>query len=267
MLTKAGIELDKFEALRQESEAEIQAKIAQQIAEANAQSAAMRETVRREVENWRYAVEQLKTLTATAEPIQRILLDTALDVTTTPGTTPGLTVDSTQMAPGNNSAKFSLRSRGPDSTETVSFGFIWQNPSDKSAVVNVDGYFVFDGVCEAFSGGGIFNFSRTAMFVKARLNLQELWNQPPTSPIRQDADVLFVFANPSGLFEESDSVIRYLFRGFDLQYRQLVVPPQGHVRIEVSFVFDFNVSNGRVRFIFNEDGQVLTPGVLIGVLP
>jgi hypothetical protein len=272
ILTKNGIELDKFAALHQESEAEIQAKIAQQMAEVDAEAAAMRETVRREVENWRYTVEQLKTLTATAEPIQRILLDTAFDVTTTPGTTPGLTVDSTQRAPGNNSAKFSLRNNGPGATETVSFGFIWQNTSNRPAVVNVDGYFVFDGKCQALAfGGGIFSFSRTDLFVKARLKLQELWNQPPSSPMGQggqDADVLFVHADPGTvIFENTVSVIRYLFRGFDLQYRQLRVPPQGQLRIEVSFVFDFSATDGQVVFTFNKDGQVLTPGVLIGVLP
>jgi hypothetical protein len=152
----------------------------------------------------------------------------------------------------------------------VSFGFIWQNPSDRSAVVNVDGYFVFDGRCHAIAFGGIFAFSLSHMEVDARLNIQELWNQPPTSPIRQggqDAHVLTAHANPRGLLSEPDSVIRYLFRGFDLQYRQLYVPGHATVRIEVSFVFDFFTSNGQAAFLFNKDGQVLAPGVLIGVLP
>ena len=85
MLTTAGVERDAFEALHQESEAESEARIAQQMADADAQSAAMRGIVRSEIEHWRYTVEHLTTLAPTAAPIQRVLLDTAADVTATTG--------------------------------------------------------------------------------------------------------------------------------------------------------------------------------------
>ena len=268
ILTKAGVELDRFEALHQESEADIQARIEQQMAEADAESAAMRDTVRREVENWRKTVEHLKTLAPTAAPVQRFLLDTASDITATSG----LTVDSKQIAPTNNAAKFFFRTNGPGTTETLSFAFLWQNPSDRPAVVNVDGYLVLDGRCRATAFGNTFGgFNVCHMFVDARLDIHELWNQPPTSPIRQsgqDARALQVSANASDFFNDGEVVTRFLFRGFDLQYGQFVVPPHGTARIEVSCVVHCFVSNGQARFIFNnDDGRVLAPGVLIGVLP
>lgn len=267
MLTKAGVGRE-FEALHRESEVEIQARIAQQMAEADAQSAAMRGIVRSEVENWRYTVGHLKTLVPTATPIQRILLDTASDVTATPG----LSLDSTQIAPTNNSAKFFLlSSTDPGTTQTVSFGFTWENASDRSAVVNVDGYLVLDGRCQAVAFGGSFGGYRLChMFVDASLNIQELWNRPPTSPIRQggqDARALAITANAAGFFDDTEIVTRYLFRGFDLQYQQLVVPPHGTIRIDVSCTLICFHSDGEARFIFHNDGQVLVYGVLIGVLP
>jgi hypothetical protein len=269
MLAKAGIDQEEFDALHHESETAIQTRIAQQMAEADAQSAAMRETVRREVENWRYTVEQLKTLTATAEPIQRFLLDTASDITATPG----LSLDSTQIAPGNNSAKFFLRSVEEAREEAVSFGFTWQNTSDRSVVVNVDGYLVIDGRCQAIAyGGGIplFDLRTVLMTVDARLSLQELWNQPPTSPIfqsGQDAHALTVRAHSAGFFGPTDIVTRYLFRGFTLQYRPFLVPPHGTARFEVSCARGSVSWNGEARFIFRKDERVMSPGVLIGVLP
>jgi hypothetical protein len=197
MLANAGIDQEKFDALHQESETAIQARIAQQMAEADAQSAAMRGTVQRDVENWRHTVEYLKTLTATAEPIQRFLLDTASDVTATPG----LTLDSTVIAPTNNSAKFFLLSTPPGTDEAVSFGFTWENTSDRSAVVNVDGYLVLDGSCQAIAFGGVTEgFRLCHLFVDAHLNIQELWNQPPTTPIRQAGqDALALQADGSTL--------------------------------------------------------------------
>jgi hypothetical protein len=267
MLANAGIDHEKFDALHQESETAIQARIAQQMAEADAQSAAMRGTVQGDVENWRHTVECLKTLTATAEPIQRFLLDTASDVTATPG----LTLDSTVIAPTNNSAKFFLLSTPPGTDEAVSFGFTWENTSDRPAVVNVDGYLVLDGSCQAIAFGGVTEgFRLCHLFVDARLNIQELWNQPPTSPIRQagqDALALQASAIASGWFDPTKIVTRYLFRGFDLQYRQLVVPPHGTARIEVSCNPHAFCSEGEARFNFHKDGRVLAPGVLIGVLP
>jgi hypothetical protein len=267
MLTKAGVEGDRFEAIHRETEAEIQARIAQQMAEADAQSVAMRGIVRSDVENWRYTVGHLKALVLTATPTQRILLDTASDVTATPG----LSLDSTQIAPTNNSAKFFLlSSTDPGTTQAVSFGFTWENASDRSAVVNVDGYLVLDGRCQAVAFGGSFGGYRLChMFVDASLNIQELWNRPPTSPIRQggqDARALAITANAAGFFDDTEIVTRHLFRGFDLQYQQLVVPPHGTIRIDVSCTLICFHSDGEARFIFHNHGQVLVYGVLIGVL-
>jgi hypothetical protein len=132
-------------------------------------------------------------------------------------------LDSRQIAPADNSAKFQLRVTEPGTTQSVSFGYIWQNASDRSAVVNVDGYLVLDGRCQAIAFDGFFQgFRLCHLFVNASLDIQELWNQPPTSPIRQggqDARALRITAIDDGFFEDGESVIRYLFRGFDLQYR------------------------------------------------
>ena len=77
---------------------------------------------------------------------------------------------------------------------------------------------------------------------------------------------------PSPLTLAESSTTRKLLRGtcFEVStssIRQLVVPPDGAVRIEVSCTLTCLHSDGQARFIFNNDGQVLAYGVLIGVLP
>ena len=128
----------------------------------------------------------------------------------------------------------------------------------------------FDGKCQAVAFGDLVpGFRVCHVYMEGSLEIQELWNQPPTSPIRQggqDAVALDILANAGGIFEDTEIVTRYIFRGFDLQHRQLVVPPQGTARIEVTSDLDCFVRDGVGQFIFHNDGQVLVPGVLIGVL-
>jgi len=268
MLTNAGIERDQFEAL-QESEAERHARIAQCLAEADAQAAARQGTVRRDVENWRYTVERLNTLASPAAPVQLFLLETAADISATPG----LTLDATQIAPLNNSANLFLFSENEGRAEAVSFGFLWQNASDRYAVVHVDGYLVLDGTFQAIAYGGLhlpLDYRHCTVVVDASLNIQELWNQPPTSPVRQanqDWRMLTLEADASGWFDDTEMVTQDLYRGVTLQYTQLVLPPQGTARIEVSCVLTSTSREGQGRFIFRDFGrQVLGNGVLIGVL-
>ena len=214
----------------------------------------MRDTVRREVENWRKTVEHLKTLAPTAAPVQRFLLDTASDITATSG----LTVDSKRIAPTNHAAKFFFVRIGSGTTETLSFAFLWQNPSDRPAVVNVDGYLVLNGRCRATAFGNTFGGCQClphvrrcqARYPRAVESAADFSNKAerPGCPCAAS-----VTANASDFFNDGEVVTRFLFRGFDLQYGQFVVPPHGTARIEVSCVVHCFVSNGQARFIFNND--------------
>jgi hypothetical protein len=196
-------------------------------------------------------------------------LETASDITATPG----ITLDATQMAPTNNWAQFywpTFDNGGYE--EAVGFGFLWQNASAQHVVVNVTGFPILIGDLQAIAYGyyNPFELSFCNMRVDVRLNIQELWNQPPTSPPLQPGQEWGVVTNraSAGFFDDPEIVDKRVERGLVLGYDQLVVPPQGTVRIEVSCVMDTAHRNGEARFIFtNFDRQVQAYAVVINVLP
>jgi hypothetical protein len=58
--------------------------------------------------------------------------------------------------------------------------FSWQNATDKCAVINVDGYIVLNGVCEAISEARIFPCDKSSdvnLFAELSLNT----NRPPAT--------------------------------------------------------------------------------------
>jgi hypothetical protein len=221
-LTKTGFDPAKVNVLREQNELEWPKRRAKSDADADQRSSAMLDTVSRGTENWRATVTGFKTL-GTAN-FQRFLLDTAAEISATSE----ITVASTQTAATNNTAQFRLDTTQSSGTEEVSFGFFWQNPSDKFAVVNVDGYLVLTAICQAIDHGGILaedRFSRLA--VDANLHISELWNDPPTSPIGQPSQsqrALTVSVENTGWFDDGEIVNQDLFRGYDLQYGQFVMP-------------------------------------------
>ena len=102
-----------------------------------------------------------------------------------------ITLDSSHIGPTpeNNWARFFHDVSHGDGFDVgsgvVSFGFLWQNPSDKAVVVNVHGYLVLDGFCSVFSNGGFIALAFAELNVDADLVIHELWNDPPTSPVAQ----------------------------------------------------------------------------------
>jgi hypothetical protein len=226
----------------------------------------MLDTVRHGIESWRETVTRSQTLALPNS--QRVLLDTASEISATSE----ITVASTQTAATNNTAQFRLDTTQSSGTEEVSFGFFWQNPSDKFAVVNVDGYLVLTAVCQAIDHGGILaedRFSRLS--VDANLHISELWNDPPTSPIGQPSQsehALSVSVENTGWFDDGQIVNQDLFRGYDLEYSQFVMPPNGVAMFEVACTLSYsNSSDGEANFVFlNLGRQALCPAALVTVL-
>ena len=154
----------------------------------------------------------------------------------------------------------------------ASFGFLWQNPSDNYAVVNVDGYIVLNGYLTVLADGGyvvLNDFSQ--LRVDASLDIHELWNEPFTSPIRQPAQsqsALDLDVSVAGIVAPGGIDGQNLYRGFDLQYSQFVMPPKGLAMFVVSSGIATTIRNGQAYAYFDGPSQqVLSPGVLITVLP
>jgi hypothetical protein len=269
---KAGFEFDKIGALIKQSDAAARQRIANLMAEADSQSPAALAALHPTVENWNNRLEHLKTLDTPDAPTQWILLDTATEISATSG----IILDSTHIgpAPESNWAKFFYNTSGGGELivggEEVSFGFLWQNPSDRYAAVNVNGYIVLNGSFAVWSDGGVFAASYSRLAVDVHLYLHELWNDPPTSPVfqpTQEETALALFCKTFGFFQIGDNDSQNLNRGFLLQYSQFVLPPKGTVMLEVACSLLWDADDGQTYSDFSfRDRRLLCPGVFIGVL-
>jgi hypothetical protein len=263
--TTASFDLNKFDALVKQGQAEVREWAAKRKAEGEAQASVTQKTMQQTIENWRNNFVHPKDFAVPpASPFQYFLLTTAADIFATSG----ITLAGTNAAPTNNWAEFQLETSG-SSTEEVSFAFSWQNASDKYAVINVDGYLVFNGVCEAISEGGTFPGDRHSdVYLYAELYLNQSSQLPGTPAITAASETaLSLQADSGGWFSDGEILYQQLFRGFDLQYQFLLMPPGTTVTIEVAGRLTYSNSDGTANYVFVTMGrQVLCPAVLVTVV-
>lgn len=273
-LRTAGFDVDRLDALVRESNARARETIANFMSETDRGGSDVLDATSRSVEDLRERLAQV-TAASSGVPAQTFFLDTATEISATPG----ISLDATHLgaAPETNWARFFYDvSRGDEGWffvggDSVSFGFVWQNPRDEFAVVNVTGFLVFNGSCTVLSDGGfivIKNFSRLS--VDAELAIHELWNDPPTSPVAQPAQswgLLRLFCDSSGLAAPGNIDGENVNRGLSVGFDQLVVPPRGSVRLEVACNLFWNIHSGETQSDFSfGDRRLSCPGVLIGML-
>lgn len=172
-------------------------------------------------------------------------------------------------------AKFQFRSEADSGFREVTFYYLWRNPSDRFAVVNVDGFLILNGFCRAHQSGGYFPGNRiTTIRLSGSMALFEWWNQPPTQPLSQASltQTLFTLSADAGdgFGGDSSTVSKNVFRGCDLQYSLFLVPPSAVTVIEVSALL--NHSSGQdgshnVLVDFESgDFHAMSPFVLISIL-
>jgi hypothetical protein len=283
-LTKAGFDLDKFGALLKQSDAEARQRMANFIAESDKRSAAALDTMLRTVQDWRNRVEHLKTLARPDGPFDNVvILDTATEIVVKDiegsYSNRGLIHPISTHAgpnPENNWAQFLV-----DATQgeqwlgaglvAASFGFLWQNPSDRYAVVSVLSAIVLNGSFRVLSAGGVFHGYRFShLDISTGLDMHELWNDPPTSPLLQPGQsktALDLGCDSSGAFSFAASDGEDLNRGFALTYEQFVMPPKGRVMFEVFCDTRYQIYDGEAQAVFRDEGrQVICPGLWISVL-
>ena len=266
MLTSARFDLNKFDKLRKQGEAEVRDWAAKRRTEDDAQMSAMQKTIQQTIESWRSTIVRPGDLAVPfPSQFQYFLLTTAVDVSATPG----ITLAGTNIAPTNNWAEFQLET-SDSSNQEVSFAFSWQNATDKYVVINVDGYFVLNGVCEAISRGGTLPGDRSSdveLFAELHLNTNESPGTRTPSFTATSELALSLKADSGGWFSDGEILYQQLFRGFDLQYQLLLVPPGQVVTIEVAGRLNYTNSDGTANYVFVTMGrQMLCPAVLVTVV-
>ena len=263
--TEAGIETDKFDPILARNRIALQRVADERKAAAITNSTSVLKTFIDAIDGRRRAFEHL---TPAAAPPTFIALDSPFLILPTTG---NKLLDSS-IAPFRSFAKVTIASQLDD--KEVGFYFLWENPSDRYAVINVDGYLVFNGLIGATESGGFLPGNRFAtMNVSGVLRTFEWWNQPPTEPLAQ-ADqsqlVRSITADMGGGFGDvGDIESAHVFRGVDLSHTLFLVPPYGVTVIEVAAVLwsTTGTDGGDVSADFSSgDLQIMCPFVQIAVL-
>lgn len=280
-LHKTGFEVDKFEKILAENQ-DISRRIQdKQQADAVTRSAAVQKMFRQGIADRRKVLEYLPALPPVA-PANYVVVDKPFLI----WPTNGISLDASDIAPWNSWAKMTFDTNQQtvqfgDQTffglyleEDLSFYYLWENPSDRYAVINVDGYLVFNGFCKAHAPGGIFAGDREAdLNVDAHLYLLEWWNQPPTQPLGeadQSQGLVSLSASAGDMFDiHGTTRSQPIFRGRDLRYNLFLIPPNGVTVFEVtaSFSYHIGLNGGDVHADFSTgDFEVMSPFLLISVL-
>ena len=183
-------------------------------------------------------------------------------------------LEASEIVPSNSWAKFRATiGTGKSFFGDVRFYYLWENETDKFAVINADGYSIFHGTAFVGVGGGFFPGDRSAtVALTATLQILEWWNQPPTSPFGQPdqaAEILNLRVTAYGWSEVGALDLRNVFRGNDLRYTLMLVPPRGVVVFAVTTAVSMGTGsdsgNAEIDFASGEF-MVGSPAVLVTVL-
>jgi len=264
---KAGFAVDEFEKIRARNQADLRRFAGEKRAEAIKCAAARQHAL---IESIDYRRKGLGVLQATPPSPFYVTLEKPFLIW---ATHPYLLGD-THVEPWNSWAKFKFDSGSTYGAEQFTFYYLWENPSDRYAVVNIDGYIIVNGHCQVGQDGGNFPGDRFAsVALTAQLFPLEWWNQPPTSPLQQADQTQLAFSlrtqEPAGFFDPGEIDAANAFRGCDVRYSLFVLPPHGVTVIEVALTASWGTGTdgGHVFLDFDTgDFKVMSPFVLIAVL-
>ena len=179
-----------------------------------------------------------------------------------------------QIIENKSFAKFRTRVEdGDDFRGDVRFSYVWTNPKNAFEVINVAGFVIFNGHCSLGVGGGLFPGDRQAsVTVAGRLDILEMFNDPPTSPpVQADQKVTALQMKESaGGFSEVGAVdARDIFRGLGLTHLNMIVPPLATIVFVVAAAVSCGTGedSGLAEADFASGAfQVGSPAVLLATL-
>ena len=267
-MAKSGFDTSQFAQILAKNQADSLRLADEQRATAIKQSASRLKNLQQAIDKQRELLEAVIAQVDDPEPT-RVVLEKPFLI----WPTRGMELTDVNVAPYHSMAKITMESSKTLGREELGFYFIWRNPRDRFAVVNIDTLLMFHGQLEASQGGGFWPGSRSASIsAEGRLHVFEWWNHPPTEPFLQTDQTQSV-ANAhigGGGFGDVGGIIpQDVFRTVSLGYSHFLMPPNAVTVIEVTAGFPYSTGSdsGRVRADFNSgDFQLACPYVLIGIL-
>jgi hypothetical protein len=262
LLSRAGVDIDRFEETRAANEAALARAGEEALAVAVKQSALETRRLHGGIEQRRTLWEAVAPIDPTVPNPKRVLINTPFLIW------PTLDVffESSEIKPAGSWAKFRVDS-SDDGAAEMSFYYLWENDTDKYTVINVNGYLVLSGHVRVHSGGGFFADNRhSSVTVDANLHFLEWWNQPPTQQTASQ-EALRVSTSSGDMFDDGSSNAGSIFRGFDVSHTARIVPPRGVVVLEMAAGVRYSNHEGTVAVDFaSGDFQAISPAVLVTIL-
>jgi hypothetical protein len=261
---KAGLDTRKLVALQKQYGAELQRVVDKQTAGAVRRASRAKDTVNSSIKSQRDA---FKLLAADKPffPFPSVSLDKPFLIWATPRA--NIISDST-IEPFNSRAKIRIESSDSSGLHKLSFYFLWDNPSDFFAVINVSTFMSATGRLKATAFGGPSGIDPTSRFsfvgCSANLALWSWWEQPPNSTPFVTQHIASVEEHAS-FWDKSNAVS--VSDGANLNKTFFLVPPHGVVVIEVAFRVGYNNGHGRALADFETGAfRVTCPVVVVAVL-
>lgn len=207
--------------------------------------------------------ESLETLQAIPSGAKRTLLNVPFQIVTTPG----LTVEQSQMVPSGSFTRFKFDTNQRSGSQSVQFDYFWQNLSGKTVVLDILGMLMFSGHLQVRSSGGFFAGDRYCRAdLEAKLKVVEFFNSPAARVV-ESASALALYCSSGSMFGDAASKSATVFRGFGLQGHLLIVPTDGVLVFTMEALLRHRGGqNGstRVRADFaSGDFRVMSPAVLV----
>jgi hypothetical protein len=183
----------------------------------------------------------------------------------------GILKSSNVGEPNDNWAKIRIDSTSDSANYEVNFLYLWENPSDLQATVDVQTHLGFFGYCSVSCGSGIlYGISHSQSQIAAQLNIYAWWEQDPTfgpSVLSSNSwPVEDLLVEGPGLFRPPPSKWEYVQSLPNLTYNKLAVPPGDTAVFEVNATFTVSQDNGEAIFDFNQYGwEIYNPFLTLDI--
>jgi hypothetical protein len=225
----------EFAAIAAEDAAQLAKQVKTFDAEAQRQVRANRPILKRAIAERIKAIKEVAALPGVAGSAQYFFLNKPFLI----WPTLGLQMDDYAYVPANSWAKVHAIN-DTSANLGLRFYYLWTNPHNAYSVVNIGGFLILNGKCQAAAGDGFWPGDRySKMVIEAKLEIYEWWNQPPTSPVPQmdqSISIKTLEADQGGFGAVGDIEPATFFRAYGLSYSLMLVPPLATV------VFAFNAS-------------------------
>jgi hypothetical protein len=268
-LEKAGFDLSRFDDMRSKRRAELRTALARYRAEADERAPAMKKVVARSGEHW---LRSNRAVSALAPADSFYSVGAADGITATSG----IDLTAQTIAPFANTAQITVdEPSGVGALDgLVEFLFSWQNPTGQDLMCTLTGVLGVTATAIVTADGYWWPFtpspvSQIDVYAELDVTLVDAFGNITSPPYQStQAQQAAHLSVEGGFFEEGAIAGQDIFRGYILQYTDLIVPAGATLDLSLTCEIVWLGYNGGCQFIAAGDGRELSAfGVFINTKP